>query len=52
MTKPKNFSNESQDARRHDQQQATHPDDKPSHHTQKHDEKSKTTQSTDNKKGK
>lgn len=28
MTEPKKFKNESQDARRHDQQKATHPEDK------------------------
>jgi len=37
MTDHKKFKNESQDARRHDQHNETHPDDKFKHHEDKPD---------------
>ena len=49
MTQPKKFKNESQDARRRDQRNATHPEDvkdKPGHQAEK------GTHSPDNRKNK
>lgn len=50
MTDHKKFKNESQDARRHDKQNATHPDEKyGNHHDKTVQEQEKSSQSKSDK---
>ncbi len=51
MTRPKDFNNESQDARRHDQHQVTHPDNKSgAHHGKTEQKQTKNPQTKHDKK--
>ena len=49
MSRHDNFKDESQDARRHDQHQVVHPDDKP-HHGKAEQKSTKSPQKKDEKK--